>query len=60
MQPLCDALVELVVADVLREMETKNAVGPGQEHDGVEERAWKDYHSSDGSSVNVATSAASQ
>lgn len=36
MQPLCDAIVDLVVADIVRGFETKNAVAPAKENDGVE------------------------
>lgn len=35
LMPLCDALVELVVADIVRAMEKENAVGLGGQHDGV-------------------------
>ncbi len=43
MQPLCDVLVELVVADVLRELGKENAVGLGGQHDGVEDEECKAY-----------------
>jgi hypothetical protein len=39
--PLCDALVELVVADVVRELQTKNAVAPTRETDGVKDKSGK-------------------
>lgn len=41
MKPLCDALVELVVADVLRELRSENAVVPAKESDGVRDERGK-------------------
>jgi len=37
LMPLCDAIVNLVVADIVREIETKNAVDPAKEVDGVKD-----------------------
>ncbi len=48
MQPLCDAIVDLVVADVLREMESENAIGGADQANrrGVKDERCKDYHAS--------------
>ena len=45
LMPLCDALVELVVADVLRELEKETPSAFGGQHDGVGETSSEQYTS---------------